>query len=180
MRITTRPWTRVLTLAVLLTAMAALVAACGSSKSSSSSSSTGSKGGSAPPTAAPSSSSATAAQIKANWEAFFAGTTPAARKISLLQNGQTFSQIINAQAGLPIAKSTRAVVTAVNVTSATAATVKYSITLAGKTALADQTGQAVLESGVWKVGDSSFTALLGLEGVKVPAPTGSSNSSSGY
>jgi hypothetical protein len=174
MRIASRLRTRVLTLAALLAVLVVVAAACGSSNKSSPSPS-GSKGGSASPT----SSAATAAQIKTNWETFFAGTTPAARKIGLLQQGQQFAQIINAQAGLPIAKSTRAIVSSVNVTSASTATVKYSITLAGKTALPNQTGQAVLENGVWKVGDSSFTALLGLEGVKVPMPSGSSSTASG-
>lgn len=159
-------------LAVLLSTLVVVAAACGSSSTSSSSPSpSGSKGSST-------SSAAIAAQVKASWQTFFDGTTPAARKIALLQNGQQFAQIINAQAGLPIAKSTKAVVSAVNVTSASTATVKYSITLGGNTALADRTGQAVLENGVWKVGDSSFAALLALEGVKVPMPTGSSSTGS--
>jgi hypothetical protein len=112
------------------------------------------------------------AQIKADWEAFFAGTTSAARKISLLQNGSQFAKIIQAQAGSIIAKGTQAKVTAVKVLSPTTATVTYSILLNGVVALANQTGQATLQGGVWKVGAKSFSALLALEGQTAsPAPS---------
>ena len=110
------------------------------------------------------------AQMKANWEAFFSGTTSAAKKISLLQNGQKFAAVIEAQAGSGLAKSASAKVTAVSVTSPTEATVTYDILLAGKPALTNQTGQAVYQDGTWKVGDASFCALLALEnGGKAPS-----------
>jgi hypothetical protein len=41
--------------------------------------------------AAAASTASAAAQITANWEAFFGGTTPAAKKIALLQNGQKYA-----------------------------------------------------------------------------------------
>jgi hypothetical protein len=119
--------------------------------------------------AAPSSSAPAAAggnakaQITANWEAFFNGQTGAAKKISLLQNGDKFSAIIKAQAGSGLASSAGAKVTAVVVNSATSATVSYDITLGGATALPNQTGTAVYENGTWKVGDVSFCQLLKLE-----------------
>jgi hypothetical protein len=110
------------------------------------------------------------AQIKANWEAFFSGTTPAARKIALLQNGQEFAAVIQAQAASGLAKSASATVTAVHVISATQATVTYDIYLGGKPALSNQTGTAVHQDGTWKVGDVSFCQLLALEnGGKAPA-----------
>jgi len=56
------------------------------------------------------------------------------------------------------------VVGGVKVTSPTKATVSYSITLGGQTALPNQTGEAILEGGVWKVSSQSFAALLALEG----------------
>lgn len=124
------------------------------------------------PSASSSSTAVTAAQVKANWEEFFSGATAAARKISLLQNGQQFAKTIQAQAGSAIAKGTAAVVSDVKITSPTAATVTYSITLNGQTALPNQTGQAVLEGGVWKVGSQSFAALLALEGqTSSPSPS---------
>ena len=154
-------------------ALAATMAAC-----SSSSTATNASPSSAPPSSPAASSpaagnSATAsspaasgdatAQITANWEAFFDGKTPAAKKISLLENGQKFASVINAQAGSGIATSAGAKVTSVVVNSPAKATVKYDITLSGTRALANQTGTAVYQDGMWKVGDVSFCQLLKLE-----------------
>ena len=49
------------------------------------------------------------------------------------------------------------------VSSPAQAAVKYDITLSGATALANQTGTAVYQDGMWKVGDVSFCQLLKLE-----------------
>jgi hypothetical protein len=145
----------------LLTLLLAI--GCGSSSSSTSPSPTASA---SPPL------SAAEAQIKANWEAFFSGMTPAARKIALLQNGQQFAKTIEAQASSAIAKSTQATVSAVKVISPKKASVTYSIQLNGQTALPDQQGQAVLVGKVWKVSAPSFAALLQLEqGGSSPSPS---------
>jgi len=157
------------TLAVVL---ALTVAAC--SSSSSTSASTSSSSSSAPAASSPASSaaasspstggsSAAVAQITANWEAFFDGKTSAAKKITLLQNGQKFASVINAQAGSSIATGAGAKVTAVVVNSPASATVSYGITLNGASALPNQTGTAVYQDGSWKVGDVSFCELLKLE-----------------
>jgi hypothetical protein len=158
-------------------ALAATMAACSSSSTSTAtaqpSSATSSAASASSPSAvasSPASSSSGAAasgnakaQITTNWEAFFNGQTSAAKKISLLQNGQKFAAVINAQAGSGLAGSAGAKVTAVVVNSATSATVSYDITLSGATALPNQTGTAVYEGGTWKVGDVSFCQLLKLE-----------------
>jgi hypothetical protein len=159
-------------------ALAATMAACSSGSSSpvtaepssAASASSASSVPSAPASSPASSSSGTAAaagnakaQITANWEAFFNGQTSAAKKISLLENGQKFATVINAQAGSGLASSAGAKVTAVVVNSATKATVTYDITLSGATALGNQTGTAIYQGGVWKVGDVSFCQLLKLE-----------------
>jgi hypothetical protein len=155
-------------------ALAATMAACSSSSTSSagaqpSSAAPASSAPSAPASSAPASSSPAAAggsakaQITANWEAFFNGQTSAAKKISLLENGQKFAAVINAQAGSGLASTAGAKVKAVVVESATKATVSYDITLNGATALPNQTGTAVYEDGTWKVGDVSFCQLLKLE-----------------
>jgi hypothetical protein len=158
-------------------ALAATMAACSSSSTSTAtaqpSSATSSAASASSPSAvasSPASSSSGAAasgnakaQITTNWEAFFNGQTSAAKKISLLQNGQKFAAVINAQAGSGLAGSAGAKVTAVVVNSATSATVTYDITLSGATALGNQTGTAVYEGGTWKVGDVSFCQLLKLE-----------------
>jgi hypothetical protein len=157
-------------------ALAATMAAC-----SSSSTTTAASPSSAPPSSAAASSPAVTsssavasspgqaasgnakAQITSNWEAFFNGQTSAAKKIALLENGQKFASVINAQAGSGLAGSAGAKVTAVVVNSPTKATVSYDITLSGTTALANQTGTAVYQNGTWKVGDVSFCQLLKLE-----------------
>jgi hypothetical protein len=159
--------------------LAATVAACSSSSSTSATgsgstpattssapaSSPAPVGSSAPASSssAPAGNSAAVAAITANWEAFFDGKTSAAKKISLLQNGSTFASVINAQAGSSLASSAGAKVTAVVVTTATSATVRYDITLSGATALSGQTGTSVYQGGIWKVGDISFCSLLKLE-----------------
>ena len=157
-------------------ALAATMAAC-----SSSSTTTAASPSSAPPSSAAASSPAVTsssavasspgqaasgnakAQITSNWEAFFNGQTSAAKKIALLENGQKFASVINAQAGSGLAGSAGAKVTSVVVNSPAKGTVKYDITLGGTTALANQTGTAVYQNGTWKVGDVSFCQLLKLE-----------------
>jgi hypothetical protein len=157
-------------LALALVALPVLISACSSSPSSNTTSPS--------PSASSGSSSSAVAEITANWKEFFAGTSSAARKVALLQNGQKFAAIIRAQANSPIAKGTQAAVSAVVVVSPAEATVTYSILIDGQVALSNQTGQAVLQSGVWKVGSTSFCALLALEGQQVPFCPASSPASS--
>ena len=87
---------RIISAPALGLALVAAFAACGSSNTSSAS----------PPPSTHSPPSATAL-ITANWEAFFSGKTSAAKKITLLQNGQAFATIINAQSGSSMASSAR-------------------------------------------------------------------------
>ena len=145
----------------LALALAAAVAACSTSSSSSSSSS-------APAASAAASSSAPAAtntsgavaQITANWEKFFASSTPVSEKVTLLQNGNLFSGAISGLTSL--VSGLGAKVTGVTVNSPTSATVNYNLTSAGTSLLSGQTGTAVYENGVWKVGDASLCGLLKL------------------
>jgi len=143
-----------------LVALAIGLAACGSSSSST-----------------PSSSPTTL--ITNAWTQFFSGKTSAADKIKLLQNGQQFAQVINAQAGSAIAQSSDATVSKVTVNSSTSATVTYTINLGGKPALQNQTGTAVNVGGNWLVGVSSFCSLLQLEGQSIPACSSATSSSAG-
>jgi hypothetical protein len=154
MRMLTRTWTGRAALAACLLALPVLLAACGSKSTATTSPS---------PTPSTSMSASPTATITSAWQTFFSGTTPAASKITLLQNGQQFATVIQAQAGSPLAKATQAKVTAVTVTSPTTADVTYSIVQGGQVALPNQQGQAVLVSGVWKVSAPSFQALLKLE-----------------
>jgi len=153
--------------------LALAVSACSSSGSSSSSS--GASSGtpssapvsSAPVSSAPASSSssssgnsAAVAQITANWEKFFNSSTPNSERVTLLQNGSAFAGAISGLTSL--VSGLGAKVTAVTLTSATTATVKYNLTAGGTSLLNNQTGTAVLDNGVWKVGDASLCALLKL------------------
>lgn len=103
------------------------------------------------------------AEIKANWEAFFPSSTSTQRRVMLLENGSQFESVIKAQAHSPLASSATAKVTKVTLTSPTQAKVVYTILLNGAPALANQNGVAVLQDGIWKVGDTSFCGLLALE-----------------
>lgn len=162
-------------LIMLVCALGTSVAACGSSGSTSiSAPGSGASSTSTPAPSATTSSSAPAtagnpvAEITANWTAFFDPKTSADKRISLLQNGQTFASIIRAQAGSSLASSSSAKVKKVTVTSATKASVTYDILLAGTPVLPNQSGVAVLQGGTWKVGDVSFCGLLTLENNNKP------------
>ena len=150
---------RIISAPALALALLAALAACGSSSTSSVS----------PPPSTHPAPSATAL-ITANWEAFFSGKTSAATKITLLQNGQAFATIINAQSGSSMATSASAKVSKVTMTSPAQATVTYNVLLGTTPALTNQSGVAVYQKGTWKVGDASFCALLALEnGGKAPS-----------
>ena len=158
---------RIIMAPALALALALAVAACSSSSSSSSSSSAPAASGpasSAPASSAPASSSsgnsAAVAQITANWEKFFNSSTPNSERVTLLQNGSSFAGAISGLASL--VSNLGAKVTAVTLTSATTATVKYDLTSSGSTLLPNQTGTAVLQDGVWKVGDASLCGLIKL------------------
>jgi hypothetical protein len=157
---------RVVQQILLVCALAAGIAACSSSGNSS--------GASPSPSSAPSSSapavsaspvsgSGDTATVKANWEAFFNPKTPVAKRVSLLQDGQTFSTVIKAQAGSGLASSASAKVTKVTMVSPSQAKVTYSILLGGQPVLSGRTGVAVKQGGTWKVGVASFCGLLTVE-----------------
>ncbi len=125
------------------------------------------------------STSTAQAKITADRVTFFAGSTPAARKIALLQDGKTFDKVIEAQASSPISKSVAAKVNGVTLTSSTEANGRYSLTLGGQPALTNVQGQAIRIGGTWKVGEGSFCGLLALEQEKFPACSARVNRSSG-
>ena len=161
-------------------ALAATMASCSSSGTTttaspssappSSSAASSPAAGSSANASSPAASGNAAAQITANWEAFFDGKTSAAKKISLLENGQKFASVINAQAGSGIATSAGATVHSVVVNSPAQATVRYDITLNGTPALSNQSGTAVYQDGMWKVGDVSFCQLLKIENAGTAPP----------
>jgi hypothetical protein len=111
-------------------------------------------------------------QVKQAWTTFFNGSTPAAKKVELLQNGQRFAPIIQAEANSPLARQTKAVVQRVTLVGRTRASILYTIDLGGQPALPNQTGTAVLVGGKWQVSDRSFCSLLSLQGTVPPACRG--------
>jgi hypothetical protein len=155
-----------LTPALALTAAAAL-AACSSGGSPSA---TTTAGGTA--SASVNAADATA-QIKANWQEFFASGTANDKRVGLLQNGTAFATAIKTLEANPLASTVSAKVDSVTLTSATKAKVKYDLTAAGQTVAKGQSGTAVYENGTWKVGDDVFCGLLNegaaMLNIKVPA-----------
>jgi hypothetical protein len=145
---------------VLACVVGVTAAACGSSGSSSSPSTTAPA---TPAAATTQASSAAAAQVAVDWVAFFSAKTPAAKRVSLLQDGSQFAAIIKAQAGSGLAAQASAKVSKVTVVSPTSARVSYSILEGGQPALQNQSGVAVYQNGTWKVGVASFCGLLVLE-----------------
>ena len=115
-----------------------------------------------PPTPVPatSSSASAVAEITANWEKFFSSSTPTSQRVALLQNGSAFSAAISGLTSL--VSNLGAKVNSVTLNSATSATVNYNLTSGTSTLLSNQSGTAVLENGVWKVGDASLCGLLNL------------------
>jgi hypothetical protein len=158
--------TRRLISSILLTCMVGLgLAACSSSSSSA-------PKASSPPAASPSASATSSGssasgadekEITTNWEAFFDAKTPVAKRVSLLQDGSTFSTIIKSQAGSGLAAEATAQVTKVTMITTSEAQVTYDILVSGTPELKNQNGTAVLQDGIWKVGVASFCGLLALE-----------------
>jgi hypothetical protein len=158
--------TRRLISSILLTCMVGLgLAACSSSSTSSTppASPPSSPAASSSPSSASAPSGADEKEITTNWEAFFNAKTPVAKRVSLLQDGTTFSSIIKSQAGSGLAAEATAQVTKVTLITTSEAQVTYDILVSGTPELKNQNGTAVLQDGTWKVGVASFCGLLTLE-----------------
>ena len=117
--------------------------------------------------------SAAQVQVKKDWVAFFSPSTPATKKVSLLEDGAQFAPLLG-QLG-SMAASVSSTVQKVKVTSADTATVTFSILLSGTPVLSGQRGEAVKQSGTWKVSDEVLCGLLSLES-KHPAACSSTSS----
>jgi hypothetical protein len=112
----------------------------------------------------------TAKTIATNWVTFFNPKTTVAKRESLLQDGSDFTAQLKSEAASSEAQLTSSQVSAVTVTSGTAATVTWSLLFSGSPVLAGQKGTAVYQDGVWKVSKASFCGLLSLNAASGPVP----------
>jgi hypothetical protein len=152
----------------LLAATGIALTACGSNGGGSGSTTPPTGGSSTPQSSAPAggepaSGSGAVAAIKKNWTTFFSAKTPTKRRIGLLQDGNMLAKVIKAQSGSSLAAAASAKVSHVTLTGTNQASVMYSIYVGGQAALPNQSGVAVYQDGVWKVGLVSFCALLKIE-----------------
>jgi hypothetical protein len=166
---------RILVLPALAAGFGLLLTGCGGSSPAPKSSLSSTPSSSSPSSSGGGGNSSAAAAIKANWVAFFASSTPVSKRVSLLQNGSAFEPVISAQSKSSLASSAAAKVNSVSNITATQADVNYTITVGGQSALPNQSGVAVYQNGVWKVGDKSFCSLLALELGKSGLPSACSS-----
>lgn len=123
---------------------------------------------SAPETSAPAEGPADAAaaekEVTANWEKFFSPKTSTKDKQAVLENGEQMAPVLAAFSGDERGGQVEAQVTKVDFTSATDATVTYTLLMNGATALPDTKGAAVEQDGTWKVSVNTLCALVQLSG----------------
>ncbi len=153
--------------AALLMTVGLILGACSSNSSSapptSHSSSAPSSAPATSPSGEPTAGAGAVSAIESNWATCFNAKTPLARRLALLQNGPTFAAVIRAQQGQGLAALATSKVSHVSLTGTNQAAVTYTIYVGGKPALKNQSGIAIYQDGVWKVGDASFCGLLVLE-----------------
>jgi hypothetical protein len=104
------------------------------------------------------------AEIKKNWVAFFDGSTPAPRRVVLLEHGRQFVSLIRTLSASPLARQVKATVSSVELTDEHTAAVTYTLLFGGQPVLKNNEGTAVLANGTWTVGVESFCKLLALQG----------------
>jgi hypothetical protein len=105
-------------------------------------------------------------QIKANWQTFFAYSTPLNTRESLLENGSKFSQPINSEFSALSSAQSSATVTSVSLVGSTSANVVYTVDLNKQPVLTNQKGQALKVNNQWVVSDSTLCGLLSMAGSK--------------
>ena len=122
------------------------------------------------PATAPADPAAATARIKTNWKKFFDPATSTKDKQAVLENGDKMGPVLKAFSGDKRGGQVQADVQKVEFTSPTRATVTYSLTLNGATALPKASGTAVEQGGTWKVSVNTLCALVALSGDASPSP----------
>ncbi|TCN55749.1 hypothetical protein EV641_10396 [Rhodococcus sp. SMB37] len=98
------------------------------------------------------------------WVTFFNGTTPPETRAGLVENGDDFLPALQGMAADPQATATTATVEGVMSAGDDAATVSWTLLMNGAPVLPDQSGEALLEDGQWKVSAVTFCTLLAIQG----------------
>lgn len=145
---------------------AAVLTGCGSDDESTDAASTTSA---AATSAAPATADAATTQaITQAYTTFFNGSLPPEQRAAVVQQGDAFLPILQAQASSPQSGGTTVTVAGVETTDAANADVTYTLLMGGNPVLPDQTGQAVKEGETWKVASATFCALLAIQGGTSP------------
>jgi hypothetical protein len=103
------------------------------------------------------------AQIKKAYDTFFSSKSSVSERAAALQNGSKFKPLIRTFASNPLASNVTAKVSSVTLEGKDKAKVVYVVTFGGAS-LPEQTGSAVRQGGVWKVGYASLCKLIALGG----------------
>ncbi|MBK3570351.1 hypothetical protein [Streptomyces sp. MBT62] len=122
------------------------------------------------PATAPADPAAATTQIKANWKKFFDPASSTKDKQAVLENGDKMGPVLKAFNGDKRGGQVQAEVTKVVFTKADKATVTYTLTLNGATALPDASGTSVEQGGTWKVSVNTLCALVALSGDASSSP----------
>ncbi len=122
------------------------------------------------PATAPADAAAAEREIRQNWQKFFDPKTSMEDKRAVLENGEQMAPVLQAFSGDERGGQVQAKVTKVEFTSTTEATVTYTLTLEGATALPDASGKSVEQEGTWKVSVTTLCALVQLSGNASPLP----------
>jgi hypothetical protein len=102
-------------------------------------------------------------KIKTAYETFFSAKTSVPDRVAVLQDGPRFKALVTSFADNPLAKNVSVTVGTVTMQGANKAKVTYTVKLGG-TKLPQQTGTAVRQNGVWKVGYQPLCKLVALSG----------------
>lgn len=114
--------------------------------------------------ASPTVDAAATQAITQAYTTFFDGSVPPDKRAALVESGDIFLPILQAQSQNPQSSGTTVTVAAVKSTGANSADVSYTLLMGGNPVLPDQTGQAVNQNGTWKVAAATFCALLAIQG----------------
>jgi Flp pilus assembly protein TadD len=106
-------------------------------------------------------------KIKTAYETFFSSKSSVDQRVAVLQNGPQFKALVTEFANNPLAKNVSATVGTVTLEGADKAKVVYTVKFGG-TRLPQQTGTAVRQSGIWKVGYQGLCKLVALSGTTPP------------